>query len=367
MSYAFGPVAPDIQTDGCYVQFDRVFPAITRADMSGELAFLRIRLLLSGLRRATGHSRPGSVAGMLRKPGVTYDAVRHRISVLKNLHDYEKSARRKNGIVNACKSDLAGRSVMVDAILDDSAPVWLLARRQNWSLMELRTLRPMIERMGIAVPSDTGEVQDIRERYSDIERAAHDDWQSNGWPVVNVMFFCLHRALAVGDFRGYGMAYQTMLEIMVNLLRPSVAEGRRRIENAETCLQAVPLESLTVAPVTHDRLMLADFWWYFGNYLQNWYSRVQLFDMSYITDAGARFESHMRLITVRAIWQVIVRGEEHFLTDDRFPVGIPRALVSNSNSRIPIVARDSSRPGRRATTPWPTRLWLSKEVIARGA
>ncbi|MFP3480911.1 hypothetical protein SB780_39310, partial [Burkholderia sp. SIMBA_057] len=70
---------------------------------------------------------------------------------------------------------------MVDAILDDSAPVWLLARRQNWSLMELRTLRPMIERMGIAVPSDTGEVQDIRERYSDIERAAHDDWQSNGW------------------------------------------------------------------------------------------------------------------------------------------------------------------------------------------
>lgn len=365
MSYAFGPVAPSIQTDGCYVQFDRVFPAITRDDMLGELAFLRIRLLLSGLRRATGLSRAGSIAGVLQKPGVTYDAVRHRISVLEDLRDYEKSARRKNGVVNACKLDLAGRSVIVDAILDDSAPVWLLARRLNWSLIELRTLRPKIEQMGIAVPSDTGAVQDIRERYREITRAAHEDWRANAWPVVNVMFFCLHRALAVGDFTGYGMAYETMLEMMVNLLRPSVTEKHHDIENAGTCLRAIEPEGSTIAPMTLDRLMLADFWWYFGNYIQNWYSRVQFFDMSYITDAGGIFETLMRLITVRAIWQVVVRGEEHFLTDDRFPFGIPRALVTDSNSHVPIVKRCSSTPGSRAMSPWPTRLWLSKEVIVR--
>jgi len=156
-----------------------------------------------------------------------------------------------------------------------------------------------------------------------------------------------------------------MLEMMVNLLRPSVAEEHPCIENAGTCLQAVKPESLTIAPITPDRLMLADFWWYFGNYIQNWYSRVQFFDMSYIADAGGKFETLMRLVTVRAIWQVVVRGEEHFLTDDRFPSGIPRALVTNSNSRVPIVKRYSSRPGSRATGPWPTRLWLSKEVIAR--
>jgi hypothetical protein len=273
VEYAFVPVRLDCADEGCYFQFRRVTPAIGGAGVrEPDLNSMRVDLLTSAALIITGRNFLAHAADDLARAGWTWGACRNRWARVQIVRDYGTSSTRKNGTVNVCKQDLAGRSGVLDALLDDDAPLWHLVGQGKWDLGELVQMWPRIVNRQLPLPplwdDDWSEARNSWCKA--VEAAGHPGPQAVASAAA--FFFCLRRAQTVGSLHDYMMAYYGIVCAMRSLSGGALSAAEQKSET----------DFPTVLEREVERLILTDFWRRLGNFVQVWHSRIRACDNSRI-------------------------------------------------------------------------------------
>jgi hypothetical protein len=283
MAYAIRPVGVFKSTEGFFLQFPREEGVPSPLHYRVDLDRIRSKLHRGAAGRLAGSDSPTAIGRMVFRPGVSVESARRRWATMSPGLDYHASADRKNGIVNACKRDIAGRSEFVDALTDDRAPLWELVAGRNWSSLNAEQFGAQLERAHLLIPpvvkedlqgfAEWGPITDaIEGRLTGLE----------GWLLANVLFYCLKRAQSTGNTFEYAVAYNAMLMVMRDATEILSATIDHKCDRSFSDSRATTCEALAAADVIPiNAWLLADFWREFGRFLQDWYSRIRIFDTSY--------------------------------------------------------------------------------------
>jgi hypothetical protein len=312
MNFPLQPVGVLSPAEGAFLQLPRLVGVEPSPLSRGDaLAYARSQLLYrAGCRLAAAESS-AEIARMFARPGVSVASARHRWSRLADGGDYLRSASRKNGIVAACKRDIAGQNACADALIDDLAPVWQLAASEHWSLAELEELRSSLGCFGVPIPpllfSDEG-ATGLGEWPLIVDIVLGHPGGAMEWAAVNVIFYCLHLALATGNELTYVLLYYLMLGAVQRAASnggdQTGLSGNGRVAGGQSDA-SVEIGPTSLASL--DRSLLTDFWRVLGGFLQDWFSRIRTSgDIGHLT----RLVRLLGLLDWPATWQKIELGGE---------------------------------------------------------
>jgi hypothetical protein len=307
MAYAFRPVGVFKSTEGFFLQFPRERGVPSPFQYRVDLGYLRSKLFCRAAGRLAGSDSPIAIGRMVFRPGVSIESARRRWAILSRYDDYYASADRKNGIVNACKRDIAGRCEFIDALIDDRAPIWVLAAGGDLSCVNVKQFRAQVARIGLIVPPPVNaDLRGFAEWNPIADAIKARVTGPEGWMLANILFYCLKRAQSTGNAFEYSIAYSSMLRLMRDTT--DILPATREHEHDRTFSEAWATSwAASVAPDTDtipiNAWLLADFWREFGRFLQDWYSRIRIFDRLFpdLKEAASSLDS--RGLKVR--WQVI--------------------------------------------------------------
>lgn len=312
MAYAFEPVGVFSTVEGLFLQLPRIEgsePSLLNRDAA--LARLRLRLLRRAGCRLAGADSDVEIGRMAERPGVPVESVMRRWSRLTDYvngrPDYRQLVARKNGIVNACKRDIAGRNEFADALLDERALVWQLAAKHSWKPAELAAYRAEIAHLRGRIPPllTVDGIGSDAEWASMSEDLLRPTMGMPGWTLVNVIFYCLHVAQTSGDTVSYALIYRLVLDA-ARRMKFVVSEEARTTALVGTADARKNARRPAVDVAVIDRLLFMDFWQEFGEFLQDWYSRIRTFALHPVADLPLHRELRMlEAAGVDARWQVV--------------------------------------------------------------
>jgi hypothetical protein len=196
---------------GRYLQFNPWLDVTSNGTTrETDLDDIRWHLFLLLIAEITGSYETNVMARSVCSPTESLTTVKQRVARLAGHPGrFDASARRANGIVAVYRTRFGPRNKLFDELID--APIWQLAKKCSWELVDLAELSKSIELMGFNIDDQCLDCTTATDQFSyQGNRCRRRFGRKSQWAWLNADFFRMMRAEAVGDIESYGVAFDSM-------------------------------------------------------------------------------------------------------------------------------------------------------------